>query len=192
MAASWRSVTPYVILLHRPSVSVAPVLGIQGVIKMAVEGFYWREAVYPPYFDFSEEKFMFKRTWQVVFWGARNYFRHPKTTCRSPEGSGRAPLRSRCAWKRKIRNQDLKNSRNNIYSLSLKNGHYWKRKWTLFVFLIYFSPYFFIFQYSVAGFIFGNRTACSRCPLHICRAFMMDSFHYAMPWYFSDSESLLA
>ena len=21
---------------------------------------------------------MFKRTWQVVFWGARNYFRHPK------------------------------------------------------------------------------------------------------------------
>ena len=45
---------------------------------MAAEGFYWREAVYSPYFDFSEEKFMFKRTWQVVFWGARNYFRHPQ------------------------------------------------------------------------------------------------------------------
>ena len=45
---------------------------------MAVEGFYWQEAVYPPYFDFSEEKFMFKRTWQVVFWGTRNDFGHPK------------------------------------------------------------------------------------------------------------------
>lgn len=31
---------------------------------MAAEGFYWRETVYPPYFDFSEEKFMFKRTWE--------------------------------------------------------------------------------------------------------------------------------
>jgi len=65
-------VTPYVILLHRPSVSVAPVLGIQGVIKMAVEGFYWREAVYPPYFDFSEEKFMFKRTWHPKFNASKN------------------------------------------------------------------------------------------------------------------------
>lgn len=33
----------------------------------------------PPYYNFSDEKFMFKRTWQVVFWGRRNYFRHPKT-----------------------------------------------------------------------------------------------------------------
>lgn len=176
MAACWRSVTPYVIQLHRPSVPVAPVLGIQGVIKMAVEEFYWREAVYPPYFDFSEEKFMFKRTWQVVFWGARNYFRHPKTTCRSPEGSGRAPLRSRCAWKRKIKNKNLKNDHNNIYSLSLKKWPLLKRVWTLFVFPIYLSSYFLILRYSVAGFIFCNRAACSRCPLHICRAFMMDSF----------------
>lgn len=126
MATCWRSVTPCVILLHRPSGPMAPVLSIQGVIKMAAEGFYWREAVYPPYFDFSTEKFMFKRTWQVVFWGTRNYFRCPKTTCRSPEGSGWALLRSRCAWKRKIRNQNLKNNRNNIYSLSLKNDHNWK------------------------------------------------------------------
>ena len=65
-----------------------------------------RKTVYPPYFDFSEEKFMFKRTWQVVFWGTRNYFRHPKTTCRSPEGSGKASLQSRCAWKRKNRNRN--------------------------------------------------------------------------------------
>jgi len=60
-------VTLYVILLHRSSVPVVAILDIQGVIKMAAEGFYWREAVYSPYFDFSEEKFMFKRTWQVVF-----------------------------------------------------------------------------------------------------------------------------
>jgi hypothetical protein len=33
---------------------------------MAAEGFYWQEAVYPPYFDFSEEKFMFKRTASCV------------------------------------------------------------------------------------------------------------------------------
>ena len=64
--------TPYVILLHRSSVPVVAILDIQGVIKMAAEGLYWREAVYPPYFDFSEEKFMFKRTWQVVFKETRN------------------------------------------------------------------------------------------------------------------------
>lgn len=34
---------------------------------MAVEGVYWRKADRMPHFDFSEEKFMFKRTWQVVF-----------------------------------------------------------------------------------------------------------------------------
>ena len=176
MAVCWRSVTPCVILLHRPSVSMAPVLGIQGMIKMAVEGVYWRKADRMPHFDFSEEKFMFKRTWQVVFWGTRNYFRHPKTTCHSPEGSGRASLRSRCAWRRKIRNKNLKNDRNNIYSRPLKKWPLLKREWTLFVFSTYRSPYFFIFRYNVAGFIFSNRAACSRCPLHICRAFMMDSF----------------
>jgi hypothetical protein len=31
-----------------------------------------------PYFDFSTEKFMFKRTWQVVFWGTRNISSAPK------------------------------------------------------------------------------------------------------------------
>lgn len=70
--------TPCVILLHRPSVPVVAILGIQGVIKMAAEGVYWQEAVYPPYFDFSEEKFMFKRTWQVVFSAARNDSGVPK------------------------------------------------------------------------------------------------------------------
>ena len=44
------------------------------------------------------------------------------------------------------------------------------------MFSIYRKSYFFIFRYSVAGFIFSNRAACSRCPLHICRALMMDSF----------------
>jgi len=51
---------------------VAPVLGIQKMIKMAAEGFYRREVDKMPYFDFSTEKFMFKRTWQVVFWVTRN------------------------------------------------------------------------------------------------------------------------
>ncbi|WP_147639914.1 hypothetical protein [Paraprevotella xylaniphila] len=45
---------------------------------MAAEGFYRREVDKMPYFDFSTEKFMFKRTWQVVFWGTRNDFGHPK------------------------------------------------------------------------------------------------------------------
>lgn len=70
--------TLYVILLHRPSTPVAPVLDIQKMIKMAAEGFYRREVDKMPYFDFSTEKFMFKRTWQVVFWGTRNDFGHPK------------------------------------------------------------------------------------------------------------------
>ena len=56
--------TLYVILLHRPSTPVAPVLGIQKMIKMAAEGFYRREVDKMPYFDFSTEKFMFKRTWE--------------------------------------------------------------------------------------------------------------------------------
>ena len=78
MAVCWRSVTQYVILLHRPSAPVTPVLGIQKMIRMAAEGFYRREVDKMPYFDFSTEKFMFKRTWQVVFWGTRNDFGHPK------------------------------------------------------------------------------------------------------------------
>ena len=45
---------------------------------MAVEGVYWRKADRMPHFDFSEEKFMFKRTWQVVFWGTRNDSGVPK------------------------------------------------------------------------------------------------------------------
>lgn len=91
------SVTPCVILLHRSGVPMVPISGIQGVKKKADNSFSQREEDDPPYYNFSDEKFMFKRTWQVVFSAARNYFRHPKTTCRSPEGSGGAPLRSRCA-----------------------------------------------------------------------------------------------
>ena len=94
-----------VILLHRSNVLLVAFFSMQSVIKMPSEGFFRRKAVGAPSFHFSDEKFMFKRTWQVVFSAARNYFRHPKTTCRSPEGSGRAPLQSRCAWKRKSRKQ---------------------------------------------------------------------------------------
>lgn len=70
--------TQYVILLHHPNAPVTPVLGIQKVIRMAAEGFYRREVDKMPYFDFSVEKFMFKRTWQVVFWAARNDSGVPK------------------------------------------------------------------------------------------------------------------
>ena len=47
--------TLYVILLHRPSAPVTPVLGIQKVIRIAAEGFYRREVDGTPYFDFSTE-----------------------------------------------------------------------------------------------------------------------------------------
>ena len=45
---------------------------------MPSEGFFRRKAVGAPSFHFSDEKFMFKRTWQVVFWGARNDSGVPK------------------------------------------------------------------------------------------------------------------
>ena len=45
---------------------------------MAEKEFSRMEENRPLSYNFSIEKFMFKRTWQVVFWGARNYFRHPK------------------------------------------------------------------------------------------------------------------
>ncbi|RGZ49361.1 hypothetical protein DW986_06100 [Parabacteroides merdae] len=60
---------------------MVPILGIQGVIKMTKKEFSRMEENSPLYYNFSDEKFMFKRTWQVVFSCTRNYFRHPKTTC---------------------------------------------------------------------------------------------------------------
>lgn len=51
---------------------------MQNVIKMPTEGIFRRKAVGTLSFDFSDEKFMFKRTWQVVFWGARNDSGVPK------------------------------------------------------------------------------------------------------------------
>ena len=51
---------------------------MQNVIKMPAKGFFRREAVGTLSFDFSDEKFMFKRTWQVVFWGTRNDSGVPK------------------------------------------------------------------------------------------------------------------
>ena len=145
MAAWWRPVTPCVILLHRSGVPMVPILGIQGVIKMTKKEFSRMEENSPRYYNFSDDKFMFKRTWQVVFW---------------PE-SGKTGAKNK--------NKPL------LYTDRLsRNGHRRKREWTLFVFSIYRKPYFFILWYSVVGFIFSNRAACSWCPLHIRRAFMMD------------------
>ena len=70
--------TRYVTLLHRSSVLLVAFFSMQNVIKMPVEGFFRREAVGTLSFDFSDEKFMFKRTWQVVFWGTRNDSGVPK------------------------------------------------------------------------------------------------------------------
>ena len=70
--------TRYVILLHRSSILPVAFFSMQNVIKMPTEGFFQREAVGKPSSDFSDEKFMFKRTWQVVFWGARNDSGAPK------------------------------------------------------------------------------------------------------------------
>ena len=70
--------TPCVILLHRSGVPMVPVLGIQGVIKMTEKEFSRMEENSPLYYNFSDEKFMFKRTWQVVFWGTRNISSAPK------------------------------------------------------------------------------------------------------------------
>lgn len=70
--------TRYVTLLHRSSVLLVAFFSMQNVIKMPAEGFFRREAVGTLSFDFSDEKFMFKRTWQVVFWGARNDSGVPK------------------------------------------------------------------------------------------------------------------
>ena len=70
--------TLYVILLHRSNVLLVAFFSMQSVIKMPSEGFFQREAVGTLSFDFSDEKFMFKRTWQVVFWGTRNDSGVPK------------------------------------------------------------------------------------------------------------------
>jgi hypothetical protein len=54
-------------LFNQVASDLDPDLIFQKVIRMAAEGFYRREVDGTPYFDFSDEKFMFKRTWQVVF-----------------------------------------------------------------------------------------------------------------------------
>lgn len=141
MAVCWRSVTLYVILLHRPSAPVTPVLGIQKVIKMAAEGFYRREVDGTPYFDFSTEKFMFKRTWQVVFWGTRNDFGHPKQLA--------ARLKAREGLHSKVvtpesRKRGTKNGKMNavIYKSAFKKWALLKKEWTLFVLSIYCESFF--------------------------------------------------
>ena len=141
MAVCWRSVTLYVILLHRPSAPVTPVWGIQKVIRMAAEGFYRREVDGTPYFDFSTEKFMFKRTWQVVFWGTRNDFGHPKQLA--------ARLKARDGLHSKVvapesRKRGTKNGKMNavIYKSAFKKWALLKKEWTLFVLSIYRESFF--------------------------------------------------
>ena len=64
--------TPCVILLHRSGVPMVPVLGIQGVIKMAEKEFSRMEENRPLSYNFSIEKFMFKRTWHPKFNASKN------------------------------------------------------------------------------------------------------------------------
>ena len=97
MVVCWRSVTRYVILLHRSSILLVAFFSMQNVIKMPTEGFFRRET----------------NMASCVF-GSPKWFGRPKTTCHSPEGSGRASLQSRCAWKRKKRNKKWENERCNI------------------------------------------------------------------------------
>lgn len=107
--------TLYVILLHRPSAPVTPVLGIQKVIKIAVEGFYRREMDGTPYFDFSTEKFMFKRTWQVVFWGARNDSGAPKQLAARLKARDGLHFKVVAPESGKKRNKKRENERCNIH-----------------------------------------------------------------------------
>ena len=107
--------TRYVILLHRPSAPVTPVLGIQKVIKIAAEGFYWREVDETPYFDFSTEKFMFKRTWQVVFWGARNDSGVPKQLAARLKARDGLHFKVVAPESGKKRNKKRENERCNIH-----------------------------------------------------------------------------
>ena len=87
---------------------------------MAAEGFYWREAVYSPYFDFSEEKFMFKRTWQVVFWGARNISGTPKQLAARLKARDGLHSTVVAPESGKIRNKKTEKMTAVIYSLPLK------------------------------------------------------------------------
>lgn len=175
MAVCWRSVTLYVILLHRPSAPVTPVWGIQKVIRMPVEGFFRREAVGALSFDFSTEKFMFKRTWQVVFWGTRNDSGVPKQLA--------ARLKARDGLHSKVVTPEsgkrgTKNGKTDvvIYRSALKKWLLLKKRINFIRIINLLQAVFFHLTVQYSGFIFSNRTACSRCPLHIWRSLIVDAF----------------
>lgn len=58
----------------------------------------------------------------------------------------------------------------------LANVHIFSDIYTNCGHLFYFSPYFFIFRYSVAGLTFSIAAACSLCPLQALRALTMFFF----------------
>ena len=96
---------------------------MQNVIKMPAEGFFRREAVGTLSFDFSDEKFMFKRTWQVVFWAARNISGNPKQL--AARLKAREGLHSKVVTPESRKRGTKKNGKMNavIYRLSI-NDHY--------------------------------------------------------------------
>ncbi|WP_157226779.1 hypothetical protein [Phocaeicola vulgatus] len=79
---------------------------------MPTEGFFRRKAVGTLSFDFSDEKFMFKRTWQVVFWAARNDSGSPKQLA--------ARLKARDGIHSKVVNPGRKIRNNNINAYGRK------------------------------------------------------------------------
>lgn len=158
--------TLYVILLHRPSAPVTPVWGIQKVIRMPAEGFYRREVDKMPYFDFSTEKFMFKRTWQVVFWGTRNDSGVPKQLA--------ARLKARDGLHSKVvtpesgkRGIKIWKMTAMIYRPALKQRPLLKKRMNFIRVINLLQAVFFHLTVLYSEFIFSNNIACLGYPLHI-------------------------
>lgn len=82
---------------------------------MPAEGFFRREAVGTLSFDFSDEKFMFKRTWQVVFWGARNDSGVPKQLAARLKARDGLHFKVVAPESGKKRNKKRENERCNIH-----------------------------------------------------------------------------
>lgn len=72
------SMTPCVILLHRSGVPMVPISGIQGVKKKADNSFSQREEDDPPYYNFSDEKFMVQANMASCVFGCQKLFPAPQ------------------------------------------------------------------------------------------------------------------
>lgn len=90
---------------------------------MPAEGFFRREAVGALSFDFSDEKFMFKRTWQVVFWGTRNDSGVPKQLAARLKARDGLYSKVVAPESRKRGTKKRENERCNIQCLLSRNGH---------------------------------------------------------------------